>query len=225
MVIDITNPDSGRWLNRDPIEEQGGLNIYGMVNNDPVNAWDYLGLTSGAFMNPEDKGYLGCCDEEVFFDDLIFKDVDVGDLQLLGITYPLAYPHHAKDGDSFWDFYKRHRGLIKTRVGYVHLQFDLTATVRIQCKKRNKNCSSSEKGLTLPSFTIPNLRYDHSLYERWTNDFPGVGYLKIANWGIKITKGLLKGAESFDELKLAVKTFFGGEEALDSICKKLYTNE
>jgi len=38
------NADSGRWLNRDPIEEQGGLNLYGFVGNDPVNAWDYLGL-------------------------------------------------------------------------------------------------------------------------------------------------------------------------------------
>ena len=32
------------FLNRDPIEEQGGLNLYGFVGNDPVNAWDYLGL-------------------------------------------------------------------------------------------------------------------------------------------------------------------------------------
>ena len=38
------NSVTGRWLNRDPIEEQGGLNLYGMVRNDPVNFWDYLGL-------------------------------------------------------------------------------------------------------------------------------------------------------------------------------------
>jgi RHS repeat-associated protein len=37
-------PDTGRWLNRDPIGERGGLNLYGMVGNDPVNKWDYLGL-------------------------------------------------------------------------------------------------------------------------------------------------------------------------------------
>ncbi|RBP40370.1 RHS repeat-associated protein [Roseimicrobium gellanilyticum] len=34
----------GRWLNRDPIEEQGGFNLYGMVGNDPVNEVDVLGL-------------------------------------------------------------------------------------------------------------------------------------------------------------------------------------
>ena len=30
------NPDTGRWLNRDPIEEDGGINVYGFVNNQPT---------------------------------------------------------------------------------------------------------------------------------------------------------------------------------------------
>lgn len=38
------NPRHGRWLSRDPIGEEGGLNLYGFVGNDPVNKWDYLGL-------------------------------------------------------------------------------------------------------------------------------------------------------------------------------------
>jgi RHS repeat-associated protein len=38
------DPGAGRWLNRDPIGEQGGLNLYGMVGNDGVNLIDYLGL-------------------------------------------------------------------------------------------------------------------------------------------------------------------------------------
>jgi len=42
------SPGMGRWLNRDPIEEQGGLDLYAMVGNDPVNRWDYLGLASVA---------------------------------------------------------------------------------------------------------------------------------------------------------------------------------
>ena len=36
--------DSGRWINRDPIEESGGLNLYGYVANNVVNAIDPLGL-------------------------------------------------------------------------------------------------------------------------------------------------------------------------------------
>ena len=34
----------GRWLTRDPIGERGGHNLYGMVNNNPINYWDILGL-------------------------------------------------------------------------------------------------------------------------------------------------------------------------------------
>jgi RHS repeat-associated protein len=38
------NPSTGRWLSRDPIGERGGKNLYGMVDNNPVKFWDYLGL-------------------------------------------------------------------------------------------------------------------------------------------------------------------------------------
>ncbi len=38
------NPETGRWLNRDPIGERGGVNLYGFVGNNPINLWDILGL-------------------------------------------------------------------------------------------------------------------------------------------------------------------------------------
>ena len=38
------DPGAGRWLNRDPIEEEGGVNLYGMVGNDGVGRVDVLGL-------------------------------------------------------------------------------------------------------------------------------------------------------------------------------------
>ena len=37
------NPSTGRWLSRDPLEERGEVNLYGMVRNHPTNAIDYLG--------------------------------------------------------------------------------------------------------------------------------------------------------------------------------------
>jgi hypothetical protein len=40
----IYNPETGRWISIDPIGEEGGINLYGMVENDPVNAIDPLGL-------------------------------------------------------------------------------------------------------------------------------------------------------------------------------------
>jgi hypothetical protein len=37
------DPSVGRWASRDPIEESGGINLYGFVQNDPVNGEDILG--------------------------------------------------------------------------------------------------------------------------------------------------------------------------------------
>ncbi|WP_068716752.1 RHS repeat-associated core domain-containing protein [Vibrio tritonius] len=33
-------PHLGRWLNRDPLQEQGGINLYGYVNGDPLGYVD-----------------------------------------------------------------------------------------------------------------------------------------------------------------------------------------
>ena len=38
------DPGLQRWINRDPIQEEGGINLYGFVCNDPLNSIDTLGL-------------------------------------------------------------------------------------------------------------------------------------------------------------------------------------
>ena len=40
------DPLSGRWLSKDPLQEEGGLNLYAFVNNNGLNFTDYLGLTT-----------------------------------------------------------------------------------------------------------------------------------------------------------------------------------
>ncbi|HWX20794.1 MAG TPA: RHS repeat-associated core domain-containing protein [Candidatus Binatia bacterium] len=49
--------ETGRWLNRDPIAEDGGLNLYSYVANDPAGSLDPMGLldyyhSSGTFLQP-----------------------------------------------------------------------------------------------------------------------------------------------------------------------------
>jgi RHS repeat-associated protein len=41
--------DLGRWLNRDPIQEAGGLNLYDYVANNPIMYVDPLGLAFGDY--------------------------------------------------------------------------------------------------------------------------------------------------------------------------------
>jgi RHS repeat-associated protein len=37
------DPNLQRWINRDPIGEKGGLNLYGIVGNNPITKIDALG--------------------------------------------------------------------------------------------------------------------------------------------------------------------------------------
>ena len=38
------NPKDGRWINRDPIAEEGGWNLYGFVDNNSIDSFDRSGL-------------------------------------------------------------------------------------------------------------------------------------------------------------------------------------
>jgi RHS repeat-associated protein len=49
------DPDTGRFLCRDPLREAGGLNLYAYCQNDPINAVDPLGL---AWWNPRAGDFL-----------------------------------------------------------------------------------------------------------------------------------------------------------------------
>jgi RHS repeat-associated protein len=46
------SPSLGRFINRDPIAELGGLNLYGFCGNDAINGYDVLGLNH----NPDHHG-------------------------------------------------------------------------------------------------------------------------------------------------------------------------
>jgi RHS repeat-associated protein len=53
------SPGTGRWLNADPLGEDGGLNLYGFIGNNGINGVDALGLI--LFDNSSNAGlvYLG----------------------------------------------------------------------------------------------------------------------------------------------------------------------
>jgi RHS repeat-associated protein len=57
------DPRNGRFLGRDPIEEEGGLNLYGFVGNDPSNRGDRLGLSPVSIA--EDGGHSRVTDHLV----------------------------------------------------------------------------------------------------------------------------------------------------------------
>lgn len=64
-------PEIGRWLNRDPLGERGGLNLYGIVLNNPVNLWDVLGLNIYSKLCPNKCGEENIAEIEEI-EDMIF---------------------------------------------------------------------------------------------------------------------------------------------------------
>ena len=65
------DPQSGRWSSRDPIGEEGGLNLYGFVGNDGLNESDVLGLKEDCCNGQKgvneviDDAGRKCCEDEI----------------------------------------------------------------------------------------------------------------------------------------------------------------
>jgi hypothetical protein len=54
------DPVTGRWPSRDPIEEEGGINLYGFVGNSGTNTSDYLGNISNNLPPPNNRAVWEC---------------------------------------------------------------------------------------------------------------------------------------------------------------------
>jgi RHS repeat-associated protein len=80
------SPSLGRWINRDPIEEKGGLNLYGYVENHPISDTDPSGLYD------RDK----CCKAKKDFDSSWSNLKNRYSAQWNGSTDPGVVAGHAK---------------------------------------------------------------------------------------------------------------------------------
>jgi RHS repeat-associated protein len=58
------DPELGRWINRDPIGEGGGVNLYGYAANVPLRFTDPLGLLVDAYFNVQ-QGLLRVVDRDI----------------------------------------------------------------------------------------------------------------------------------------------------------------
>jgi RHS repeat-associated protein len=54
-----------RWLSRDPIGEEGGVNVYAFCAGQPVNMWDILGLDWEVLRKGGHSAPANCCNDDV----------------------------------------------------------------------------------------------------------------------------------------------------------------
>jgi RHS repeat-associated protein len=86
------SPSLGRWINRDPIEEEDDLNLYGFCRNDGLNARD----KDGRLAVPLVVAYLVCelamaaIDTYVLFDTLADPDATFGEKILTAAGFALS---------------------------------------------------------------------------------------------------------------------------------------
>jgi len=121
------SPQLGRWINRDPIGEAGGINLYGFVGNDGVNFLDFLGLKEVVDVTGTkcDEGCLGIV--EIRIDSLgqsvaqqiatdpakmkLLKDVINQQATLLELGHAVSVGHtfiyykYTKGNEEAWGFY------------------------------------------------------------------------------------------------------------------------
>lgn len=86
------SPNLQRWINRDPIEEAGGINLYGFVGNDAMNGVDPYGFWSFYKWLYTGDGNL---------DDEVFDEAMDGAAESVQATAPIA--HKALDTLSYID--------------------------------------------------------------------------------------------------------------------------
>ena len=71
------SPELGRWTRRDPIEEEGGVNLYGMCHNQVISASDGLGWD-----------WLDCTADCIKANDIFYALEQKGITILLGGGFP-----------------------------------------------------------------------------------------------------------------------------------------
>ena len=78
------DPHTGRWPSRDPIEEMGGINLYGFVGNQAIARYDFLGLEAPY----SDLGGLAELVKALFTKKKLTKDIDTN--RFLGFGWKFA---------------------------------------------------------------------------------------------------------------------------------------
>jgi RHS repeat-associated protein len=95
------SPTLGRWISRDPIEEEGGVNLFAFVSNGTVGRYDYLGLDApgeDCMKMPRDQFEKWLADHGMSTDSFVKNMLDHGCIGLTCIDQGTGgYPENEPD--------------------------------------------------------------------------------------------------------------------------------
>ena len=135
-------PELGRWINRDPIEEDGGMNLYVMIDNKIVNNLDMLGLQYLLLLydsadtmfskwadavekkiKSSSKTYFGAKvkfnkKRDVFAKIAVKSIFSFDELKNYSCVKYLASFGHGKEGRIWWDVGKKGNSIVTGIPGY-----------------------------------------------------------------------------------------------------------
>ena len=185
---------SGRpyWPSRDPIEERGGVNLYGMIRNNLVNRIDLLGLINGG-----PRFAQGCPDSGFELDFKNFGNVTVKNDSSNYV--PHGEPIAMVPGDLI-DVYFRIRG---------------NADVEVKCFKKEINITSQCCEKTEATVTVGPISFDVTVKHRISilTSVTSWQALNLARWGNRLARGVSGLPEVIDGLKLKADA--------DSVCRRI----
>jgi RHS repeat-associated protein len=121
------NPSTGRWINRDPIGEKGGLNLYAFVGNDSIDHYDAFGLMTYQQMTAifqrlkqeMEAQHIPCCCKPVVVQSANLQSLAVsGTTATVGVLTTLSKGDCTCDiiGYYWWNCFRAHNEAVKAGV-------------------------------------------------------------------------------------------------------------
>jgi hypothetical protein len=173
-------PDLQRWLNRDPIGEAGGINLYVYVGNDPINYVDSLGLDVTYIVNSsgaQGNGHAGEIVGQPGGDNFTYHSFspehpgwpsDKGKYDQQGFkSYEDALNYAKKHGYNKYAKYKCDAGNDQAARDAAKKFSGTDYNVGSHNCQDMVNCSMNAAGLDFQGTSWPNYNYNKS---KWTAD-------------------------------------------------------
>jgi len=139
------NTGLGRWVNRDPIGENGGMNLYGMVGSNPVSGIDSLGLYEawGEEFTERHEGFS----EKVYVDSKGKRTIGIG----FNIDDPTIRAALSSRGYNVTDLLNGVSGVTRKDSRQIMKTFLVTAETEVIGKYLGAKCAAtiSSDGITV----------------------------------------------------------------------------